>query len=70
MFAKTSLAGNGLIILLVGLTARLLGIDLDDKDVTEIATATTIVLGFCYMVAGQLMRDDLKWGYWRKTPIE
>ena len=64
------MAGMGMVIAIIGIIARFTGIDLDDKQTTEIANGIMIVFGFVYMVAGQLMREDLKWGIKRKTPLE
>ena len=60
----------GMVIALVGIVARITGIDLDNQEVTEIAQGIMIVFGFSYMVIGQLLREDLKWGIKRKQPLE
>ena len=64
------MGGVGLAIMVVSLLARVLGLDLDDQQVTEVATASVAVLGFIYLCAGQLFREDLKWGIKRKQPLE
>ena len=65
-FQKNSLAGTGWIIMLVSLIAKWANLDLDEGQITEIATALVIAFGFLTALVGQMMRQDLTWGFRRK----
>jgi len=70
MFKYVSFTGTGLVILILSVVAEILGIDLDEKQKTEIANAFMIIFAFAMTVVGQLLREDLKWGLFRKKPLE
>lgn len=63
---KTSLAGNGWIILLVALAVNWSGLDLDQAQITETATQIAGTVGFLAALVGQVRRKDLEMGLFRK----
>jgi hypothetical protein len=69
-FNKTSMAGTGVYIMTIACVSRLLGIDLDDQKITELAEASMLVFGFIMTVIGQVLRSDLKWGIVRRKPLD
>ena len=66
MFSNTSMAGTGVAITLIMLAIKLLGLDIDEGQVTEVVTSGGQVVGFVLLVIGQVKRKDLKFGLLRK----
>lgn len=70
MFSKYSFAGVGWLVALIGLVVNYFGLDLDEAAITELAIAFVTVFGFVQALLGQLLREDLDWGLFRKEPLE
>jgi hypothetical protein len=66
MFQTFSMAGTGWLVLLVGVIAKSLELDIDDGQITELANAVLLLVGFLTAVVGQLRRKDLTLGILRK----
>lgn len=66
MFKSISLTGSGMAVLVIGVVARSLELDLDEGNITELAQAFALVIGFLGAVGGQVRRKDLSWGLFRK----
>jgi hypothetical protein len=60
------MAGTGTIVLVLSTFFKVTGIDVDDKQLTEVVTAALMVLGFVLSTVGTLRRKDLKYGFLRK----
>lgn len=68
MFKTVSKGGVGTIGLFISFALVLLGVDVEQTQIDEIALAAFNVMSFIMVVVGQIDRDDLAWGVFRKEP--
>ena len=66
MFTTKSMSGIGWVILILGMVSGYFELDLDEAQITEIATASITTFGFIVALVGHVMRKDLSFGIWRK----
>lgn len=67
MFTNYSMTGVGGAVYIVALALRALGIDsIEHEQIAQFIVNLAGVVGFVFMVWGQLRRKDLSWGFWRK----
>lgn len=59
---KVSIAGAGLVVLLIEMTLRILNITVPDGSVSDAMNGLITVVGFVLLVWGQLRRKDLHFG--------
>jgi hypothetical protein len=69
MFNTVSMTGSGMAILIIMTIAQFLGISFDQNQVAMIVKDVIDIAGFVFMVWGQLRRNDLVMGLFRKFNI-
>lgn len=66
MFKTVSKGGVGTIGLFISFALVLIGVDVEQTQIDEVALAVFNVVSFIMIVIGQIDRDDLAWGLFRK----
>ncbi len=65
-FVSTSRTGVGMLVFILTSLASLLGLDVDNGQITEASVGLLNFVSLILMLWGQFDRKDLKWGIWRK----
>mgnify|MGYP001571767529 FL=1 len=66
VFNSTSMVGTGLIIVLIELVLKLFGVELPEGSVAKTVNDLVSGIGGILVIWGQLRRQDLRWGLFRK----
>ena len=66
MFTKTSMTGTGMLVLLIEYGLHYFGIEISQGSIIEFVNGIIVILGFTLSMIGQLRREDLSFGLFRK----
>lgn len=63
---NVSMAGTGLLVMLIEVLLKILGVEVPEGGVAENINNVVMVVGFVLLIVGQVRRKDLKFGIFRK----
>ena len=65
-FTNVSMTGTGAAVLIITIILQLLGVEVVEGSVQEVVVAAVEVVSFAMVIAGQLRRKDLRFGFLRR----
>lgn len=66
MFKNISMTGTGVAVYLLALFLNYMGLSYETGTLQGVVDAFLVILGFVWMLYGQMRRKDLFMGLWRK----